>query len=116
MCLIANFHVATGKVVSSTLGPTRTKADIATHIKATLDTEALAGWIFVADQLNTHCSASLVEWVAKRCGYAGALGVKGKPGRLKSLSTRRAFLSDPARRIRFVYTPRHCSWLNQVEF
>jgi transposase len=115
LCLISNFHVATGKLVSSTLGPTRTEADFVAHIKTTLDTEPQAGWIFVADQLNTHYSASLVELVAHRCGYTADLGSKGKHGILKSVSTRRSFLSDPAHRIRFVYTPRHCSWLNQVE-
>ena len=31
------------------------------------------------------------------------------------MSTRAAVLSDPSHRIRFVYTPKHSSWLNQIE-
>lgn len=69
----------------------------------------------VADQLDTHRSASLVELVARHCGIEEPLGVKGKTGILKSKHTRRAFLQDPTHQICFIYTPRHCSWLNQVE-
>ena len=69
----------------------------------------------MTDQLDTHRSAKLVEMVARRCGIQDALGVKGKEGILKSKKTRRLFLEDRSHRIRFVYTPRHCSWLNQVE-
>ena len=115
LCLIANFEDATGKIISPTLGPTRTEADFAAHIEATIATDPDARWIFVADQLDTHRSATLVELVAKHCGLDDALGIKGKTGILKSKQTRRAFLQDPTHRICFVYTPRHCSWLNQVE-
>lgn len=115
LCLIANFHVATGKLISPTIKATRTENDFVAHIESTLDTDPQAGWIFVADQLNTHYSATLVNLIAKRCGIEGDLGVKGKSGILQSSATRRAFLRDTTHRIRFVYTPRHCSWLNQVE-
>jgi len=115
LSLIANFDVVTGKVISPSIGPTRTELDFVSHIASTIDTDPTAGWIFVADQLDTHRSAKLVELVAQRCGIQDDLGVKGEKGVLKSKKTRREFLEDPTHRIRFVYTPRHCSWLNQVE-
>jgi transposase len=115
LCLTANFEVTTGKVISPTIGPKRAEVDLVEHITRTVDTDPLAGWVFVMDQLSTHKAKGLVELVALRCGITDDLGIKGKKGILKTRNTRRAFLEDLSHRIRFVYTPRHCSWLNQVE-
>lgn len=114
-CLIANFDVATGEIVSPSVGPTRAEEDFAHHIGRTIDTDPQGWWIFICDQLNTHKSESLVRLVAKRCGIEEDLGVKGKSGVLKSMETREDFLKDCSHRIRFIYTPKHTSWLNQVE-
>jgi hypothetical protein len=107
--------VATGQIVSPSLGPTRTEADFAAHIKETISTDPEASWIFITDQLNTHQSETLVRLVAAQCGIQEDLGIKGKSGHLASMSTRAAFLSNTTHRIRFVYTPKHSSWLNQIE-
>jgi hypothetical protein len=115
LCLTANLEVWCGWVIAPTLGPTRTEADFLAHVQQTVATDPSAGWVFVVDNLNTHQSESLVVWVAQTCGLEGDLGVKGKRGVLKSQPSRAAFLSDKGHRIRFVYTPKHTSWLNQVE-
>ena len=115
LALIANFEVALGRILSPWLGPTRTEEDFAAHIAQTLASDPGGTWIFIVDQLNTHKSEALVRLVADACDLAVDLGVKGKAGLLKSMETRAAFLQDPTHRIRFVYTPVHTSWLNQVE-
>jgi hypothetical protein len=114
-CLIGNFHVVTGEVLSPTIGATRTEEDFRAHIARTVATDAQAGWVFVADNLNTHCSEALVRYVAEACGLDIDLGKKGRRGILRSMASRKAFLSDPSHRIRFVYVPKHTSWLNQIE-
>lgn len=115
LTLISNLDVATGQIVRPTLGPTRTEEDFAAHIRATIDTDPQAVWLFITDQLNIHQSEALVRLVAQRCGLSDDLGLKGKSGVLQSMKSRATFLSDPGHRIQFVYVPKHTSWLNQIE-
>jgi transposase len=114
-CLIGNFEVATGQVIRPTVQPTRTEEDFAEHIARTVATDPEAVWIFVGDNLTTHGSESLVRYVAKVCGITDDLGKKGKRGVLRSVATRKAFLAETSHRVRFVYVPKHTSWLNQIE-
>ena len=114
-CLIGNLEVATGKVIAPTVGSTRTERDFLDPIAGTVDMDPEAGWVFVVDRLNTHMSESLVQFVAERCGINLDLGEKGRSGILESRHTRAEFLADETHRIRFLYTPKHASWLNQIE-
>jgi transposase len=116
LCLIGNWHVVLGQMITPTIRPTRTEEDFCWHIHHTVTTDPDAGWVFVVDNLNTHCSESLVRYVARLEGIdESTLGKKDKCGILKSMATRRAFLSDRSHRVRFVYLPKHTSWLNQIE-
>ena len=117
LCLTANFDVVNGSIVSPTIGETRTEKDFADHIAQTVKADKKAArHCFVADNLNTHQSETLVLLVAVECGIAvDSLGRKKKFGILKDMESRAAFLSDPSHKIYFVYTPKHCSWLNQIE-
>jgi len=116
LCLIGNWHVVLGQMITPTIRPTRTEEDFCWHIHNTIMSDPDAGWVFIVDNLNTHCSASLVRLVARLEGIdESTLGQKDKCGILKSMATRQAFLSDRSHRVRFVYLPKHTSWLNQIE-
>lgn len=116
LCLFGNWDVVLGQLIAPTIRVTRTEEDFAWHIHHTIQTDAEAGWVFVVDNLNTHCSETLVRYAARLEGIdENTLGRKGKSGILKSMATRQAFLSESRHRIRFVYLPKHTSWLNQIE-
>ncbi len=116
LCLIGNWHVVLGQMIAPTIRPTRTEEDFLWHIHNTVASDPDAGWVFVVDNLNTHCSESLVRWVARLEGIDDStLGQKNKSGILKSMASRQAFVSDHSHRVRFVYLPKHTSWLNQIE-
>jgi transposase len=113
--LLGGFNVATG-VIQGLCRDTRKEEDLVDLIKYLIEKNpGYETYHFVADQLNTHKSASLVEYVADFCGIDDDLGIKGKEGLLKSMSSREEFLSNKDRRIVFHYTPKHASWMNQIE-
>lgn len=114
--LIASFNVATGQIDQASVGDTRTEEDLAAHLRALLSQCRQAPKIhLVMDCLNTHPSEALVRLAAALEAEPVELGQKGKSGILKSMASRAAFLSNPEHRLVVHFTPKHCSWLNQIE-
>ena len=114
--IIASRNVATGAIVHPLIQPTRKEEDYLAHIDGVVSIHATYRHIFINDNLNTHKSESLVRFIAEIEGIdQSTLGVKDKSGILKNMESRAAFLSDKSHQIVFVYTPKHCSWLNQIE-
>ena len=112
-----NFDVVSGQVIDPSWGPTRTEEDALAHLQHLVarDPQAIK-WHIMLDNLNIHQSESLVRWVAEREGLPPeTLGIKGKSGILQSMESRAAFLHDPTHQVVFYYTPKHASWMNQVE-
>lgn len=114
--LIAAFDVARGQVFGQ-VGDSRTEKDFAQYLRTLVGrTPAVRRWHLVVDNLNTHQSEAVVRLVAQLSGIeASTLGQKGKSGVLKNMPSRAAFLRDPSHKLVFHFTPKHASWLNQIE-
>jgi len=114
--MIASRNVATGEIVAPLVQPTRKEEDFLLHIENVVSLSPWRRHLFIADQLNIHKSESLVRLVAKTEGIdEQTLGIKGKSGILKNMESRATFLANQDHKISFIYTPKHCSWLNQIE-
>ena len=114
--LIASFNVATGAIDLATVGDTRTSLDFETHVTYLLaQSPDAAKYHLVMDCLNTHQSEALVRLAAALEPIPMELGQKGKSGILHSMTTRSEFLADPTHRLVIHFTPKHCSWMNQIE-
>jgi hypothetical protein len=115
--LTANLHLGTGQNICPTIADTRTEQDFVKHVQRLVETTTnpQSAWIILCDQLNTHKSEALVRYVAQACNDNQDLGEKGETGILKDMISRMRYLEDTSHRIHFVYTPKHCSWLNSIE-
>lgn len=114
--IITSLNVATGKIIAPLIQGTRNELDFVRHISDVIALAPQDKYIFILDQLNIHKSESIVRFIAQHEGISETeLGEKGKSGILKSMETRANFLMDVTHAIRFVFTPKHSSWLNQIE-
>ena len=108
-CLIASWAVATGQVIGD-VRARRTSADFCRHVRhVTKQFPAIRRFHWVMDNLNTHWSLALCRTIARLSGVAF------DPRSLKTGSQRKAFLTHPEHKHVIHYTPKHGSWLNQIE-
>jgi transposase len=116
LCLLGAFNVAQGNLIGLVLNQ-RTESDFVELIDHILQMHPEAkGFQFILDNLNTHQSEQLVRYTAQKENIESAqLAVKGKSGILKTMKTRQEFLTNKKHKIVFYYTPKHASWMNQIE-
>ena len=113
--LVAFLRVADGRIQTPYLNSTRNEEYFCNAVRQLIAEDTDKNYIIICDGLNTHKSEGLVRLVAQKCFITVDLGIKGKKGILESMKSRESFLMDENHRIRFVYTPKHSSWVNQIE-
>jgi hypothetical protein len=113
---LVNVDVASGTVFNPSCRPTRTEADVAESVRRTVASDPSASpWHLGVDNRDRYRSESLVRCVAAPGGCAVDLGHKDGRGVRRSKATRAAFLRDPTHPSVFHATPRHASWMTQIE-
>jgi hypothetical protein len=106
---LASFVVPTGHLVWN-LGQTRTSTDWAVHLANVVhQLPAMQRDDWMVDNLHTHWSLEVCRLVAHWCA------VPFIPQDLQRGVQRRAFLCDPTHKHVVHFTPKHGSWLKQVE-
>ena len=107
--LINSLAVPTGRI-AWTIGQTRTSQDFVAHMRHTVTQfPEMERYDWIIDNLNTHWSLDVCQLVAEWCD------VPFDAKALRRGPARRAFLTDSSHKHVFHFTPKHGSWLNQVE-
>jgi transposase len=108
-CLTASREVTTGQLIGS-VTEHRETWDFVRHIRTVAESFPDATRIhWVMDNLNTH-------WTFELCQYLGRLSnVWPERPALRTGAQRRAFLTDPTHKHVVHFTPKHGSWMNQIE-
>jgi len=107
--LLASFVVPTGEIICD-LSITRTSVDFANHLRHVAEQfPDMERFDWVLDNLNTHWSLDVCRLIAELSE------VPFDARDLRRGVARRAFLTDATHKHVFHFTPKHGSWLNQVE-
>ena len=104
VCLLGAFRVAKGKLIPL-IRSTRTESDFVQLIDHIIKLHPKAkGFRFVLDNLNTHQSEQLVQYIAEKENVElEELGIKSERGILENMKTRQDFLKNRKHKIVFYY-------------
>ncbi len=110
-CLIGSLVVPTGQILGSVTAR-RGRWDFVRHIRdVVVQFPHVKRFHWVMDNLNTHWTLELCRYFAVESGC----WVKGQEKRLRTGKERRALLTSGCGRHVVHFTPKHGSWLNQIE-
>jgi hypothetical protein len=110
-CLIGSLVVPTGQIIGSVTAQ-RGKWDYVRHIRdVVVKFPHIKRFHWVMDNLNTHWTLELCRYLAVDSGCWS----KGQEKLLRTGKERRAFLMAGSKRHVVHFTPKHGSWLNQIE-
>jgi hypothetical protein len=110
-CLIGSLVVPTGQVLGSVTAR-RGRWDFVRHIRdVVVQFPRVKKFHWVMDNLNTHWTLELCRYLAVESGC----WTKGQEKQLRTGAQRRAFLTAGCGRHVVHFTPKHGSWLNQIE-